>query len=251
MLKGLIIVTATLIAVSAPAKTGAAPSTKTPDAGIQFVLVPGGCFSMGAIDGNSDEKPVHTACVSSFHMSTYEITQGQWLLLMGKNPANFNQCGSDCPVEQVSWTEIQQFISRLNNMTGKSYRLPTEAEWEYACTSGGKEQRYCGGDRIDEIGWYDKNSNGSPHPVGQKKPNLLGLYDMSGNVWEWVLDWKGEYQATRQYNPTGAQWGSTRSRRGGSWQYGARQTRSRWRSSGYADDHALDLGFRLVVPSAD
>jgi formylglycine-generating enzyme required for sulfatase activity len=170
-------------------------------------------------------------------------------MVMGDNPSRFSRCGDDCPVEQVSSNAALEFINRLNNISGKKYRLPTEAEWEYACTSGGKEETYCGGKDLDAIAWYDKNSGGKTHPVGQKHPNSLGIHDMSGNVWEWVQDWKGDYSEVKQRDPTGPSFGSTRVRRGGSWQYGNRQARSRWRSSGYPDDYALDLGFRLASPT--
>ena len=248
MLKRCIVVVAVFAATSAMAAEGAESASKTLErAGIEFVSVPGGCYPMGTSNGNSDEKPVHEVCVSSFLMGKYEITQGQWLEVMGENPSRFNKCGKNCPVEQVSWNDIQVFIRKLNDRTGKNYRLATEAEWEYACTSGGKEQKYCGGDDVNGLGWYNM---GKTQPVGLKKPNGLGIHDMSGNVWEWVLDWKGGYMSGPQHDPTGPPWGSTRTRRGGSWQYGDRQARSGWRSSGYPDDHALDLGFRLVLPSA-
>ena len=217
--------------------------------GMEFVFVTGGCFWMGNTNGNSDEKPVHDACVSDFFIAKYKVTQGQWFKIMGNNPSRFSRCGDDCPVEQVSWNEAQEFIHRLNSLTRKKYRLPTETEWEYVCTSGGKDETYCGGNDIDAVAWYDRNSGGKTHPVGLKKSNGLGVYDMSGNVWEWVQDWKGNYPSTRQQDPFGPSSNSTRVRRGGSWQYGSAQARATWRSSGYPDDRALDLGFRLVLPS--
>jgi formylglycine-generating enzyme required for sulfatase activity len=216
--------------------------------GMKFVFVPGGCFRMGSENGNIDEKPVHEVCVSDFIIGKYEVTQGEWLKVMGNNPSRFNRCGDNCPVEQVSSSDAVDFANRLNNLTGKKYRLPTEAEWEYACKSGGKDEIYCGGGDNNAVAWYDKNSDGRTHPVGQKLPNGLGIYDMSGNVWEWVQDWKGDYSSTRQQDPVGPA-GSTRMRRGGSWQYGTGQSRAAWRSSGYPDDRALDIGFRLVLLS--
>ena len=217
--------------------------------GMEFVFVPGGCFRMGSDTGNSDEKPVHEVCVSGFFIGTYEVTQVQWQKVMGSNPSRFNRCGEDCPVEQVSSSDALDFISRLNTKTGKNYRLPTEAEWEYACRSGGKDAVFCGGGEIDSVAWYGKNSGGKTNPVGRKLPNGLGIYDMSGNVWEWVQDWKGDYSGSNRQDPKGPLSGSTRMRRGGSWQYGAGQARSTWRSSGYPDDRALDIGFRLVHPA--
>lgn len=222
--------------------------SKNPLTGMEFVFVPGGCFSMGSDKGNSDEKPVHDVCVSGFFMGTYEVTQGQWRSIMGYNPSRFNTCGDNCPVEQVGWNEVQEFISALNNVTGKKYYLPTEAEWEYACRSGGRDETYCGGNDVDAVAWYDRTIAVRTHPVGQKQPNGLGIYDMSGNVWEWVQDWNGDYAGMKQHDPSGPGSSSSRMRRGGSWHYGAKQSRSAWRSSGYPDDRAFDLGFRIMYP---
>lgn len=217
--------------------------------GMDFVPVAGGCFRMGSEKGESNERPIHDTCVSAFFIGKYEVTQSQWRKIMGSNPSRLGTCGDDCPVEQVGWTDAQEFIRRLNGLTGRKYRLPTEAEWEFACRSGGKEETYCGGGDLDSISWNEANSGGRVHPVGQKRPNALGIYDMSGNVWEWVQDWSGEYHGNRQQDPSGPPSSSTRVRRGGSWHYGARQARAAWRSSGYPDDRAFDLGFRLVLPS--
>lgn len=211
-----------------------------------FVSVQGGCFQMGSTEGNSDEKPVHEVCLSDFYIGKYEVTQGLWFQVMGNNPSRFNNCGDDCPVEQVSSSEVIDFIHMLNSLSAEKYRLPTEAEWEYACRSRGKDESFCGGKDIDKLAWFEKNSFGKTHPVGKKQPNSLGIYDMSGNVWEWVQDWKDEYSKAPQLNPHGSSIVSTRVRRGGSWHYGADQSRSSWRSSGYPDDRALDIGFRLV-----
>lgn len=223
-------------------------TSTNPVTGMEFVFVPGGCFKMGSLKGNSNEKPVHEVCVSSFFIGKYEITQGQWRRVMGNNPSRFNSCGDDCPVEQVGWNDAQEFISRLNDITGKKYYLPTEAEWEYACKSGGRDEAYCGGDDIADLAWYDRNIAGKTHPVGQKKPNGLGIYDMSGNVWEWVQDWSGDYLNMPQQDPAGAESSSSRIRRGGSWHYGTNQSRAAWRSSGYPDDSAFDIGFRIMYP---
>lgn len=217
--------------------------------GMEFIFVSGGCFRMGSTSGSYSERPVHDVCVSDFFIAKHEVTQGQWRKIMDNNPARFSRCGDDCPIEQVSWRDAQEFIHRLNSLSGKKYRLPTEAEWEYACTSGGKEQTYCGGNDLDAVAWYEKNSGGGTHSVGQKKPNNLGIYDMSGNVWEWVQDYWGDYPGIRRQDPTGPKWSTNSVRRGGSWQYGPGQARAAWRSSGYTDDHALDIGFRLVLPA--
>lgn len=222
--------------------------SKNPVTGMEFVFVPGGCFRMGSDNGNNDEKPVHEVCLSDFFIGKYEVTQGQWRMVMGDNPSRFSSCGDDCPVEQVGWNDAQEFISALNSMTGKKYYLPTEAEWEFACRSGGRDEIYCGGNDVASLAWYDKNVALRTHPVGQKQPNGLGIHDMSGNVWEWVQDWSGDYSEKRQQDPSGPASSSTRVRRGGSWHYGAKQSRSTWRSSGYPDDRALDIGFRIMYP---
>jgi len=189
-------------------------------ANILMSRVPGGCFQMGDTfgDGDKDEKPVHEVCLDGFLMGKFEVTQGLWQAVMAENPAYFKK-GPGYPVETVSWEDVQIFLKALNAKTGKSFRLPTEAEWEYACRSGGKQQKYCGGENRDVLAWYKDNSGEMTHPVGQKAANGLGLYDMSGNVWEWVQDWydKGYYGKSPGQNPTGASSGSGRDLRGGSW----------------------------------
>ena len=187
-----------------------------------MVYIPGGTFDMGCGSWTSDckggEKPVHTVTVSSFYMGVTEVTQAQWEAVMGTNPSNFK--GDDLPVENVSWNDIQDFLKRLNSQTGENYRLPTEAEWEYAARSGGKKEKYAGtNSNLDDYAWYGNNSGSKTHPVGQKKPNSLGLYDMSGNVWEWCSDWyDGNYYTTSpDKDPKGAYSGSGRVLRGGSW----------------------------------
>ncbi|MDH4285476.1 MAG: formylglycine-generating enzyme family protein [Gallionellaceae bacterium] len=157
----------------------------------EMVVIPAGSFDMGS-DKDSNEQPVHHVTISRpFAMGKTEVTQGLWKAIMGDNPSKHSTCGDNCPVEQVSWKDVQEFIKKFNEKTGKQYRLPTEAEWEYACRAGAR-QEYCGGDNPDSISWYGGlatppgNSSKSANPVATKAPNAWGLYDMSGNVWEWV-----------------------------------------------------------------
>lgn len=227
---------------------------------IELVDVKGGCFQMGDNfdDGDNNEKPVHKVCVDDFQIGKYEVTQGQWQEIMGNNPAKF-QKGAYYPVEQVSWDDAQDFINKTNGKTGKIFRLPTEAEWEYACRSGGKKEKYCGGNEVYSLAWYESNSNSSTLPVGTKAPNGLGIYDMSGNVWEWVQDWylyekegflkseKSYYKESVKDNPQGPSSGSLRVKRGGSWLYGPWYMRSANRSRSTPGYHDYGLGFRLVV----
>ncbi|MBQ3247480.1 MAG: formylglycine-generating enzyme family protein [Alistipes sp.] len=214
-------------AISAPATATATPVSSVnaaPDAlpQIEMVFVKGGTFMMSATpeqgkDANSDEKPAHSVTVSDFYIGKYEVTQAQWEAVMGENPSCFK--GENRPVERVSWNDIQEFIEKLNAKTGKKYRLPTEAEWEYAARGGNQSKgyKYSGSNDIGSVAWYTKNSSSQTHPVGQKQPNELGLYDMSGNVYEWCSDWFGRYSSGSQTNPTGPAKGSRRVLRGGSW----------------------------------
>ncbi len=157
-----------------------------------MILVEGGWFDMGSNDGYSDEKPVHRVHVNSFYIGKYEVTQKQWQAVMGNNPSYFNDC-SDCPVESVSWNDIQEFIRILNSQTGRKYRLPTEAEWEYAARGGNKSKSY---KYIGDVAWYSDNSGNTTHPVGRKNSNEIGIYDIIGNVWEWCADqYQGEYSS--------------------------------------------------------
>lgn len=216
--------------------------------GAKFVLIPAGTFTMG---GSGSDETKHQVTISKpFYMQTTELTQGQWQKVMGSNPSYFKDCGDDCPVEQVSWNDVQDFIGRLNRQEGTDkYRLPTEAEWEYAARSGGKQETYAGTSSESDLGeyaWYDKNSGGKTHPVGQKRPNGLGLYDMSGNVWEWVQDWYGDYPSGSVTDPTGPSSGSSRVIRGGSWLSGASYCRSAVRYDNTPGGRSGSIGFRLV-----
>jgi formylglycine-generating enzyme required for sulfatase activity len=220
---------------------------------IELVLVKSGCFQMGDnfTDGYAEEKPVHEICVDGFYIGRYEVSQGQWKAIMSENPSYNKNCGDNCPVENVSWNDIQGFIRRLNQQTGLTFRLPTEAEWEYAARSGGKNEKWAGSSNASELGeyaWYKDNSNEQTHPVGQKKPNNLGIYDMSGNVWEWVSDWYDEkyYQKSPHDNPQGSPNGKRRVVRGGSWFYNDWFNRCTLRAR-YSPGDRYDLvGFRVA-----
>ncbi len=217
-----------------------------------MVYVSSGSFTMGCTSeqGNdcySDENPSHSVTVSGFYMSKYEVTQKQWQAVMGTNPSKFK--GDNLPVESISWNEVQKFISKLNELTGKKYRLPTEAEWEFASRGGTKSlgYKYSGGNDIDAVAWYSENSNSQPHPVGQKHSNELGLYDMSGNVWEWCSDWYAGYSSFSQTNPQGPFTGSGRVFRGGSWFSYASYCRVSLRYDYDPGGSYFNLGFRLCL----
>jgi formylglycine-generating enzyme required for sulfatase activity len=217
--------------------------------GSGMVAVKGGCFEMGSNDGDSDEKPVHRVCVSDFQIGKYEVTQAEWEAVMGGNPSKHNGCAR-CPVEQVSWNDIQEFLEKLNAKSGLQYRLPTEAEWEYAARGGAQSRgyTYSGSNDLAAVGWYDNNSGSQTHPVGEKQANELGLYDMNGNVWEWVNDWRdSSYYANSPSNdPQGPSSGSYRVNRGGSWDSGAASARVAFRGSSDPSYRAAYLGFRLA-----
>ena len=221
---------------------------------IDMVRVEAGTFTMGATpemkdpDYDYDEKPTHQVTLTNdYYIGKYEVTQALWQAVMGSNPSKFK--GDNLPVENVSWKDCQEFLSKLNNTTGKTFRLPTEAEWEYAAR-GGKKNRgylYSGSNNISDVAWYSDNSDNKTHAVGFKQANELGIYDMSGNVYEWCQDRKGSYSSSSQVNPTGAASGSYRVRRGGYWSSSARYCRSSDRSSSSPGYRDFDLGLRLVL----
>jgi formylglycine-generating enzyme required for sulfatase activity len=217
--------------------------------GMPFVLIPAGEFLMGSADGDDDELPVHTVRISQpFYLGQYAVTQGQWQAVMESNPSRFTG-DPNRPVETVSWEDVQDFIRRLHAREGgATYRLPTEAEWEYAARAGSTTAYSFGDDprQLSEYAWYHENAGGQTHPVGQLKPNAWGLYDMHGNVWEWVQDWYGSYTAGAAVDPAGPSSGSRRVIRGGGWGRGAGHGRSAYRGDvtpGYRGAH---LGCRLL-----
>ncbi|MBQ8655598.1 MAG: formylglycine-generating enzyme family protein [Prevotella sp.] len=188
---------------------------------------------------------MHQVTLSSFSICKYEVTQELWQAVMGNNPSSFK--GNKLPVERVSWEDCQQFITLLNQKTGKNYRLPTEAEWEYAARGGNLSHgyKYAGSDSLDVVGWYANHKK--KHDVGTKRANELGLYDMSGNVWEWCSDCYGKYDATEQTNPQGSSSGSTRIFRGGSWSSEERLCRVTHRGDFVRTFRSNDIGLRLVL----
>ena len=236
--------------------------------GVSFtmVAVEGGTFVMGATEEQGDdyydnEKPTHKVTLSGFSIGQTEVTQALWEAVMGENPSFFGSRYSNYlnrPVEKVTWNDCQNFISKINGLTGKRFRLPTEAEWEFAARGGNKSKgyKYAGSNNIDDVAWYSGNAydvgtedwdNFGTHAVGTKKANELGLYDMSGNVWEWCSDWQGEYSAEPQTNPIGAQSGVLRVHRGGGWGYGEKRCRvsSRYGFTPYGEDRCH--GLRLAL----
>ncbi|MCF8104719.1 MAG: SUMF1/EgtB/PvdO family nonheme iron enzyme [Desulfohalobiaceae bacterium] len=224
-----------------------------PETGLEFVRIPSGCFQMGcgewAAGCDADESPVHRVCVREFWMSRHEVTQGVWLRLMGQNPSRF-QKGERYPVEQVSWDMAQDFIQAFSIAeTAVRPRLPTEAEWEFAARGGGKEAIYAGGRDISALGWYTGNSRGSTHPVGKKQANPLGLYDMSGNVWEWCLDayQPNEYKKGEPDNPVSADKPLFRVRRGGDWTSEKHKLRTLYRGRYPPDLQFESNGLRVVL----
>ena len=222
--------------------------------GVKFnmVKIKGGTFRMGATSEQSnydnDEKPVHSVTLSDYYMGETEVTQELWEAVMGSNPSRF-MGDNQRPVERVSWDDCQEFIKKLNQLTGKEFRLPTEAEWEYAAR-GGKYSRgykYSGSNNSDEVAWYGTNSGDKTHPVATKKANELGLYDMSGNVLEWCNDWYGDYHSNSQTNPTGPSQGEYRVLRGGSWDFNDGGVRVSDRLNFTPDFRFIYYGLRLAL----
>lgn len=223
--------------------------------GVSFtmVYVHGGTFTMGATseqgsDAESDEKPAHSVTLSNYYIGETEVTQGLWKLVMGSNPSHFTG-DNQRPVENVSWEDCQSFINKLNSLTGQRFHLPTEAQWENAARGGNKSRgyKYSGSNNLDNVAWYD-DYNYRPHnPVKTKSPNELGLYDMSGNVWEWCEDWYGSYSSESQTNPIGSSYGSSRMIRGGCKNLSARYCRVSCRNNRIPDGRFDNIGLRLAL----
>ena len=236
------------------AKPRQAGATKTVDLGggvkLELVWCPPGTFTMGSLMA---ERRV--TLTKGFWVGKYEVTQRQWQAVMGKNPSRSKNAVPDAPVDSVSWDDCQTFLKKLNaRLAGKlpeecTYRLPTEAEWEYAARGGAlsKGFTYSGSDNAGEVAWYDDNSDGKTHPVGEKKPNELGLFDMSGNVWEWCQDWYGDYLLGAVTDPTGPRTGQFRVCRGGGWNFIARFCRSAYCFSCTPAYSYYFLGLRVAL----
>ncbi|MDR1951627.1 MAG: formylglycine-generating enzyme family protein [Bacteroidales bacterium] len=221
---------------------------------LEMIFVEGGTFLMGCTeeqgsDCSADERPAHSVTLNSFSIGKYPITQGQWRALMGKTRSQSPK-GDNYPIETVSWLDAQKFIQRLNAATGKQYRLPTEAEWEYAARGGNKSRgyKYSGSNTMNEVGWFANNSKNRTRQVGLKLPNELGIHDMSGNTWEWCEDRYGNYPASPQNNPTGPLSGIHRVLRGGGYNYDAQGCRVSCRYARPSEYHDGLTGFRVAHP---
>ena len=234
------------------------------DLSFDMVYVKGGTFRMGATEEQQeeeadDEKPIHQVILSDYYIGRCEVTQGMWMAVMetsvGEQRDKANKewplagVGDNYPMYYISWDEAQEFLTKLNQLTGKKYVLPTEAQWEYAARGGAKSKgyKYSGSNEFDDVAWYDDNSGSSPHPVGTKAPNELGIYDMSGNVWEWCSDWFGEYTDATQTDPVGPVSGFGRVNCGGSWSNYARGCRVSKRSGDDPSYRGHLLGFRVAL----
>ena len=230
--------------------------------GMEFVKVKAGIFTMGSTLEQGDdcfdiETPSHQVTLTKdYYMGKYPVTQAQWVRVMDSNYSYHKNC-NNCPVERVNWKDIQDFLMKLNaelkksnSDTKQAYRLPTEAEWEYAARGGAKSKgyKYAGSDNIDAVAWYRDNSEGKTHPVGQKQPNELGLYDMSGNVWEWCADWYGDYTSIAKTDPKDHLYASQdRVYRGGSWGRASTNCRVAFRNYTPPGYRINTLGFRLCL----
>jgi formylglycine-generating enzyme required for sulfatase activity len=240
---------------------------ETPQVNEDMVFVQGGTFQMGSTSGNRFEKPIHSVTLSNFYIGKYEVTQGEYKALMGSNPSYSGKgIGDNYPVNKVNWNEAVEYCNVLSrkegltpvysgsdttvscNFNANGYRLPTEAEWEYAARGGKSSRNYnfAGSNNLENIAWYEDNSGSKNNPVGQKQPNELGLYDMTGNVWEWCWDWYVYYSSGSQSDPTGSSTGSSRIRRGGGWANDASFSRTAFRGYAKPSSWGYNVGFRVV-----
>lgn len=223
------------------------------DVGLRMIYVEGGVFTMGGTDEQGEdvkayEEPAHPVKLNSYYIGMTEVTQELWETVMGWNYA-WNTESNQLPMEDVSWEDCNEFAEVLSERTGKKFRLPTEAEWEYAARGGIKSgnHKYSGSDNIDDVAWYVSNSDDMTHKVGTKNANELGIYDMNGNVWEWCQDWYGEYSTSSYDNPTGPKTGDFRIYRGGSYKEKAEYNRTSNRSFNRPDFRYGNIGLRVVM----
>ncbi len=224
------------------------------DVSFKMIEVKGGTFDMGATaeqgdDAMENENPVHCVTLSDYYMGEMEVTQELWQTVMGENPSHGYGVGSNYPVYYVSWDDCQVFISKLNQLTGRNFKLPTEAQWEYAARGGdaSNDYKYAGGNSVGNVAWYKDNSGDQSQLIAQKQANELGLYDMSGNVYEWCGDWFGDYTVSTQTNPRGPAEGTYRVMRGGSWFGFDRNLRVSYRSYNTPDIRDSYIGLRLAM----
>ncbi|MBF0436168.1 MAG: SUMF1/EgtB/PvdO family nonheme iron enzyme [Magnetococcales bacterium] len=241
--------------------TTVAPSTVTqadisrttlwtdPQTGIILASIPGGCFIMGNDKGEKNEKPAHEVCVDDFWMGIHEITQKQWRQVMGWLPEQ-SIAADNLPVGNISWLDVERFVTMINKRSAVQFRIPTEAQWEYACSGGGQSKPYCGDGKVEELGWVEENAKNQPHPPGERTPNRFGLYDMTGNLWEWVADWydREYYRDSPKQNPKGPTVGSSRTFRGGGWLTQGEFARATIRQDMDPTRSYPLLGFRLAAP---
>ncbi|MDH6309697.1 formylglycine-generating enzyme required for sulfatase activity [Dysgonomonas sp. PFB1-18] len=227
------------------------PPSDTSIPNIEMVHVQGGSFTMGCTceqnsDCNDNEKPAHQVTLSDYYIGKYEITQNQWDMVMGSNPSH--RKGDNLPVENINWDDIQEFISKINALTGRNYRLPTEAEWEFAARGGNNSRgyKYSGCNNLDSVAWHNGNSSNQSHPVGSKSPNELGIYDMSGNILEWCSDWYESYSNHTQINPSGPSSGIVHILRGGSWMQEAQICCVSRRLYTFPSNSHIFIGLRLA-----
>ncbi|MBF0340681.1 MAG: SUMF1/EgtB/PvdO family nonheme iron enzyme [Magnetococcales bacterium] len=235
-----------------PPRPPVATNWRDPITGITLTRIPGGCFTMGDNQGKPPEQPAHTVCLQDFWLAIHETTQQQWQQIMGSVPIQ-TITQPELPVENVSWNETSHFLQRLNSASPGRFRLPTEAEWEFACRNRGKTRHFCGtDDDPTPYAWYN-GGGGSLHPVGERLPNGLGLFDMNGNAWEWVADWfdEGYYAAAPANNPEGPETGSARVFRGGGVFSGPEFIRATHRANLWPDRKHSLLGFRVAGTPPD